>query len=110
MTTDPHTSGSPAASALTWPDKIEVWPRDPEGRPADPIVEVLALTTKPWELMSIGQALRAADAGIPAKAEAEYAAALHFLLTRALVHGRDWPSKALEELRAKRAAAGVRVA
>jgi hypothetical protein len=84
-----------------WPDTASlVMPRDPEGRAPDPVLEVLSKACEPWHLVSIARALQHAGMPIPRKAEAEYAAALHWLLGHAMRSGPAWADAALADLRA----------
>ncbi|AKU43501.1 hypothetical protein CPT_Sansa97 [Caulobacter phage Sansa] len=85
-----------------WPatDSI-VLPRDPGDQKPDPVAIVLGLSTQPWRLHGIGRLLR--DAGmviVPEKAEAEYAAALHFLLGFAIHSPETWATEADEAIAA----------
>ncbi len=73
-----------ARGNLAFPSQIDVWPRDEQHRDPDPVAHTLSLASQPWTLMAIAHRLQAAGHPIPKRAEAEYAAALHFLLTHVL--------------------------
>lgn len=69
---------------LSFPAEIKVWPRDDQDRDPDGVAYVLSLAAQPWMLMAIAHRLQEGGRPIPKKAEAEYAAALHFLLVHVL--------------------------
>lgn len=87
-----------ASPVHPFPAEIKVWPRA-HGR-ADPVAEVLALAAQPWMLARIARVLQKDGRPIPMKAEAEMAAALHFLLVHVLIAGDAGMDNALAELQA----------
>lgn len=59
-----------------------------------------ALSTMPWTLSGVAQALRMEGQDIPQKTEDEQAHALHWCIGLALEHGDDWRKIAGERLEA----------
>lgn len=84
---------------LLYPREIEILPRDPESRPADPIAQVLELCATPWILADIWGAMRSAGVTVHHKMESETAAALHFLTCVVLEHPKDWRTRATAKLK-----------
>lgn len=77
----------------TWPQtKDIVLPRDSAGRDPDPFAFVLGLpTTNFLGIHALANLLRSSgEVDIPRKAEAETAAALHYLLGLVFKHGEAW--------------------
>ncbi len=89
--------GTPAA-LLSWPRTVEHWPRgETTGDDAepDPVVDALAFACRPWLLADLAHLLRHSGEipDLPRRAEAEYAAALWWLVGQALEHGHGWRDK-----------------
>lgn len=102
----PEPPAAVAAAPLIFPEFDLIYPRDAQGRAPTPVLDVLAMAGgEPWTLAHVWGALRECGVPIPKKAEAEYAAALHFLLVHALKHGAEWRPQAIETLRAMKAGA-----
>lgn len=79
-------------AAKAWPATKEiVLPRDEAGRTPDPFASVLALASAPWKINGIATLLHeAGEIDIPTRAEAEMAAALHWMLGLVFRHGEEW--------------------
>lgn len=76
-------------------------PRNEAGAPVDPVLDVLSFAAKPWVLQSIAMSLRGGGLNIPTRAEAEMAAALHFLISHAMKSGALWWESARVDLNAR---------
>lgn len=76
-------------SELVWPRSVAL-PRAEGGAKADPVAEALCTACRPWVLQSLAHRMRNEGADIPRRAEAEFSAALHYLVTMALEHGEKW--------------------
>lgn len=85
---------------LFWPDtKDIVLPRDPAGRQPDAIAYILGLAAEPWKIGALGPLLRnSGEVAVPKKAEAETAAALHWLIGLVVKHGDEWGSAYTSEI------------
>ncbi len=87
-----------------WPDTgTLVMPRNDEGLPVDPVLEVLSEIAKPYGLAPVYANLRLGGMNIPHKAEAEIAAAIHYMMGFALRDGADWRRTMVADLRIHRA-------
>lgn len=77
---------------ISWPATRDiVLPRDEQGREPGPVAFVLGLAAQPWTLNAIAKLLRdSGEVSISTRAEAEMAAALHWLLGLVFEHGDDW--------------------
>lgn len=82
----------PPPAPVAWPDfRTDPLPRNLEDVPSHPVLWMLGLASAPWQLQSLATLMRQAGvARIPRRAEAEYAAALAYLVGLALEHGDDW--------------------
>lgn len=84
-----------------WPDTASLsMPRQDNGAAPDPVLDALTLICKPWILQGLAHALRKRGMPIPMRAEAEFAAATHWLIGHALGAGTDWRTSADAELEA----------
>lgn len=92
---------------VRFPVHIQRWPRmDDDGGPADPVAFVLSLAAKPWVLQQVWGSLRLAGVEFPAKGEAEFAVALHWMIVHVLTPGTggvDTIDEALKAMRAEKA-------
>lgn len=88
---------------VPFPTEIKVWPRADGDEITDEVAFVLGLAAKPWVLQQVWVSLRLGGVVFPAKAEAEFAAALHWLVVHVLTPGSggaDTIDAALTALRA----------
>lgn len=95
---------APEAETRPFPVEIERWPREEDADPdisPDEVAAVLALSAKPWVLVSVSRALKDSGMVFPAKTETEMAVALHWLLVHVLTPGTgglDTASDRLNEI------------
>lgn len=89
-----------AAAEPVWPDTFTlIPPRDPEGRPTDPVLDVLQMCSTPWVMKDIWGALRQVGYTIATNMEAETSIAMHWLLGHAIRDGANWRQAAMDELK-----------
>jgi hypothetical protein len=89
---------------LPFPVHIAKWPREDGEEPCDEIAFVLSLASKPWVLQQVWGSLKMGGAEFPARAEAEFAIALHWLVVHVLTPGSggvDTIDDALKAMRSK---------
>lgn len=93
------------ALEAAWPPlHTLVMPRNKAEAEPDPVLDALSFALRPDLLMPIWRELQDAGVDIPTRAEAEYAAALHFMVGCALRHGAAWRAHIINDLKAYAAA------